>query len=295
MEELGGEAVKVSRPLDGYEGWDILTDEGLQQGLDLCETLDRGHMAPPCRTYTRARRSDERGVVKILRSDEKPEGWGDAEAEEANKIVARTILLVLKLTERGRTWSIENPWDSFIWMLKCMAKLFRVPHAELILLHQCPYGAVARKATGILTTSSWMKKVCALCHEVEAHYHLKGGLVGMTWSYLEDKLVWRTSLAAEYPCGLTVAWARALLEWLDSQEGREWMKARSYVKVGRWKNTLTLTKTVPQKRTVNEQPQVETIAERRERENVEAIGGLRFAKRAVARSTLLRNVGQGRG
>ena len=30
MEELGGEAVKVSRPLDGYEGWDIiLTDEGL--------------------------------------------------------------------------------------------------------------------------------------------------------------------------------------------------------------------------------------------------------------------------
>ena len=70
------------------------------------------------------------------------------------------------------------------------------------------------------------------------------------------------------------------------------MKARSYVKVVRWKNTLTLTKTVPQKRTVNEQPQVETIAERRERENVEAIGGLRFAKRAVARSTLLRNVGQ---
>ena len=68
----------------------------------------------------------------------------------------------------------------------------------------------------------------------------------MTWSYLEDKLVWRTSLAAEYPCGLTVAWARALLEWLDSQEGREWMKARSYVKVGRWKNTLTLAKTVPQ-------------------------------------------------
>lgn len=72
MEELGGEAVKVSRPLDGYEGWDILTDEGLQQGLDLCETLDRGHMAPPCRTYTRARRSDEHGVVKILRSDESP-------------------------------------------------------------------------------------------------------------------------------------------------------------------------------------------------------------------------------
>ena len=70
------------------------------------------------------------------------------------------------------------------------------------------------------------------------------------------------------------------------------MKARSYVKVGRWKNTLTLAKTVPQKRKVNEQPQVETIAERRERENVEAIGGLRFAKRAVARSTLLRNVGQ---
>ena len=291
MEELGGEAVRVSRPLDGFEGWDILTDDGLQQGLDLCDRLDHGHMAPPCRTYTRARRSDEHGVVKVLRSDTKPEGWGDPEAEEANKIVARMILLVLRLTERGSTWSIENPWDSFIWMLKCMARLFRIPGAELVLLHQCPYGAVTQKATGILTTSSWMKKVCALCHEVGAHYHLKGGLVGMTWSYLEDKFVWRTSLAAEYPCGLTVAWTRALLEWLESEEGYKWMQARSYVKLGRWKNTLALAGTLPQKRKTTGPTRIETIAERRERENVEAWGGLRFAKRAVARSSLLRNVG----
>lgn len=266
MEELGGEAVRVSRPLDGFEGWDILTDDGLQQGLDLCDRLDHGHMAPPCRTYTRARRSDEHGVVKVLRSDTKPEGWGDPEAEEANKIVARMILLVLRLTERGSTWSIENPWDSFIWMLKCMARLFRIPGAELVLLHQCPYGAVTQKATGILTTSSWMKKVCALCHEVGAHYHLKGGLVGMTWSYLEDKFVWRTSLAAEYPCGLTVAWTRALLEWLDTEEGYTWMQARSYVKLGRWKNTLALAGTLPQKRKTTGPSRIETIAERRERE-----------------------------
>ena len=112
MEELGGEAVRVSRPLDGFEGWDILTDDGLQQGLDLCDRLDHGHTAPPCRTYTRARRSDEHGVVKVLRSDAKPEGWGDPEAEEANKIVARMILLVLRLTESCLLYTSPSPRDA---------------------------------------------------------------------------------------------------------------------------------------------------------------------------------------
>ena len=77
------------------------------------------------------------------------------------------------------------------------------------------------KATGILTNASWMK-VCALCHEVRAHYHLRGGLVGVTWLCLEEPYVWRASLAAEYPCGLTIAWRRALLEWLNSDEGNRW-------------------------------------------------------------------------
>ena len=41
-----------------------------------------------------------------------------------------------------------------------------------------------------------------LCHETREHYHAPGGLVGFALDYLADREVWRTSLAAEYPCGL---------------------------------------------------------------------------------------------
>ena len=45
LEELGGTLVETTNPQDHYEGWDILTDEGLEQGLSVCETLDHGHFA----------------------------------------------------------------------------------------------------------------------------------------------------------------------------------------------------------------------------------------------------------
>lgn len=263
----------MSSPLDGFEGWDILTDEGLQRGLDLCDELDHGHMAPPCRTLTKARRSDEFGVARILRSEAYPEGWGDPEAEEGNKIVERMVQMILRLVARKRTFSVENPWHSFIWQLKVLVQLLRLPDVELVMLHQCPYGALTPKATGILTNASWMKKVCALCHQVRLHYHLKGGLVGMAWSFQEDKYVWRTSLAAEYPCGLTIAWTRALLDWLQSDVGHSWINQRSFVKVGRWQNTLILAERLDRKRKADDQSMKETLLEKRERENREALGG----------------------
>lgn len=67
---------------------------------------------------------------------------------------------------------------------------------------------------------------------------------------------------------------------------------RSFVKVGRWKNTLVVARSLSQKPKAETEAEGETLAERRERGNVEAWGGLRFAKRAVSRSTQLRNVAE---
>lgn len=95
--------------LDGFDGWNILEDEGFDRALKICDEADHGHFAPPCRTYSRARRSDEHGSVKNLRNDQHPEGWGDPEAEEANKIISRMVQLILRLLTRNRTFAIENP------------------------------------------------------------------------------------------------------------------------------------------------------------------------------------------
>lgn len=292
MEELAKDRVNVHSPLDGYDGWNILTDEGFSEGERLCSMLDHGHFAPPCRTLTRARRSDEHGVVKQLRSDEHPEGWGAPEAEEANKIVAAMVWLILLLVKRGRTFAVENPWDSYLWALKIMIKILRLPGVELVLLHQCAYGSVTPKPTGILTNAAWMKKVCLMCWQVRKHYHLKGGLVGKAWSYHDDRLVWRTSLAAEYPCGLTIAWSRSLLSWLKTDEGTKWMLHHSFKRVGRWGNTLVRACDIRPQAEGSDEAGKETAMEKRERENKQAVGGLRFAKRAVSRSKSLRDTGK---
>ena len=296
VEELGCDAITISSPLDGYDGWDILTDDGQREGQRLCSEIDHGHFAPPCRTLTMARREDEFGSVKQLRSASSPEGLGDPQSEEANNIVQRMVALILLLVSRGRTFAVENPWDSFLWALRCMVAILKIPGVELIYLHQCPYGSVTQKPTGILTNAAWMKVVCKLCHEVREHYHLKGDLVGKAWSYHEEKYVWRTSLAAEYPCGLTVAWTQSLLHWLGSNDGRAWMLEHSFTKTGRWNNVLVKPSLVKTSGQGDDEPQSVpaekgTLQETRERENREAHGGLRYAKREVSKSRPLRSVG----
>ena len=278
--------------MDAYEEeWNILVDKDYERSTELCKTeLDHGHFAPPCRTLTEARRTDEHGSVRILRSHQQPEGWGDFEAEEANKIVERMVVLCLLLFNRGCTFAVENPFNSFLWLLRVMQKLIRLRSVELVLLHQCCYGAQTMKPTGILTCAPWMKKVRSLCYEVRAHRHLKKGLVGRVWSYLEDKMVWRSSLAAEYPCGLCMAWASSLREWLLSAEGIGWMKQHSFVLKGRWRNQLVRADALEVKKAGG--TMVQSQRELREEENRKSIGGLRCARQSVQRSYNLRKAGE---
>lgn len=99
-------------------------EEDYKVATDLCATeIDHGHFARPCRTLTRARRSDEFGRVPVLRSDEHPEGWGSPQAEQANEVISRMVVLCLLLHNRGATFSIENPENSYLWLLKTMQRL----------------------------------------------------------------------------------------------------------------------------------------------------------------------------
>ena len=287
MKYLAGDLVTVSATLDDYDGWDILNDADFEVGLQVCEEVDHAHFAPPCRTLSRSRRTDQHGAVKVLRSDNNPEGWGDPQSEEGNKIVSRMVMMILRLLSRRRTFSVENPWSSFIWLLKVMQKIMKPAGVSLILLHQCCYGAVTPKPTGVLSNACWMKVVCGLCWEQYRHYHLRGGLSGKAWCFATDQWVWRTSLAAEYPCGLTVAWVKALKSWLQNSEGRAWLEERQHVAVGKWKNTLVVKQKVEKLTDLDE-----SVMQRRERENAECVGGLRNPRSAVKRSSTLRLTGE---
>ena len=91
-------------PHDEFYGSDLGKDEEFAAMAEQTGGLPTWkHFAPPCRTYTKARRVDTHGKVKRLRSDEKPEGFGlrrnprfialvdrlgtDVDAQEAEKLL----------------------------------------------------------------------------------------------------------------------------------------------------------------------------------------------------------------
>ncbi len=66
-------------------------DVGQDEDLQLLPGSAEGwmHAAPPCRTFTKARRSGQHAKVKVLRSAERPEGFGSATTALANKLACR--------------------------------------------------------------------------------------------------------------------------------------------------------------------------------------------------------------
>ena len=78
-----------------------MDDAHFEESKNICESVDHAHMAPPCRTLTKSCRSDEHGTVKVLRSEEYPDGWGDNEAVEANLVISRMVILCLLLHRSG--------------------------------------------------------------------------------------------------------------------------------------------------------------------------------------------------
>ena len=128
-------------------------------------------------------------------------------------------------------------------------------------------------------------------HDVGFHRHLKNDLSGLVWDYLTERVVWRTSLAAEYPCGLCFAWVQALKRWLQSDDGCKWVNQRSLVRVGKFGTTLVRGENVKGPLCQSVSTSVSST-EKREAENREAIAGLRDAAKASSRSHALRHVVQ---
>ena len=78
---------------------------------------------------------------------------GDPLAEEGNDTLKRTIALGFRATERGKFFSMENPKNSYAWLIKIMEQPRKYMRTELVCLDQCPYGAETVKPTGILATA----------------------------------------------------------------------------------------------------------------------------------------------
>eukprot|EP00438_Fugacium_kawagutii_P004240 Skav233304 [mRNA] locus=scaffold3742:106372:119257:- [translate_table: standard] len=162
--------VWVAAAHDTRFGDDLLDDEEYSRlvsrtGKDVPTWL---HAAcPPCRTFTRARRQDHHGTVPVLRTDERPEGFGDPDSEEGNLIADRTAAIGERQLEEGCFVSIENPVDSYLWEQKSFKRLAAKPGMKEVVLEQCAYGGGDGLKDGALAVAGERRISCCqvLCLE----------------------------------------------------------------------------------------------------------------------------------
>ena len=213
------------------------------------------HLAPPCRTFTRARRSDRIARVRKLRSHSKPEGFDTTNplVKEANLLAARSAQLAALQHKAGGWFSIENPLTSYIWLFKPMKRLTSFPEIFRVEGDQCRFGGEYVKPTCWLTNSQHLKILQKRCPGEPTHVHPK--LTGFTSDYFGNQ-VFKTSFAAEYPQGLCEELAKEFLLHV-TKSGARAHQEEVVIRDGQKK------------------PNYEDKSWLREQENEDCIGGLR--------------------
>ena len=152
------------------------------------------HAAPPCKTFSRARRHDRHGKVDALRTQARPEGIDTSpDVSMANLLAKRTAALARETYKVGGYFSIENPFDSFIWDLRDFKGLIDLDGVSKVYLDMCMHGSPHKKPTGIVTNAPWIVEI--KCDGSHKHVPLEGKVVDC----ITGKRVWYTELAAECP------------------------------------------------------------------------------------------------
>jgi len=132
----------------------------------------------------------------------------DAEkVEAANRLYLAIAELIEFLEEHGVAWTIENPGNSWLWELPCMA--FAIAHAKFYHLHACAYGGTRMKDTAFLANRDEFHILSRFCDGSHDH---EG------WGYDAELGIFNTAKEAEYPKLLCEAYADVLIT-LAQQKG----------------------------------------------------------------------------
>ena len=276
---------------------DLLQDDFLHHCVGMARKAYWLHQAPPCRTFTRARRSDKWAKVKVLRTDERPEGFGAPETEQANELARRAVFLARCVMEGGGYFSIENPLDSRLWDMPFVRALAKLEGVRFVRWDACMSGSRHKKSTGFLTNAPWIQDV--ICDRIRfPHIHVP--LEGRVRDYrpgAETEEVWYTSLAAEYCEGLCNKLARDFQQHLEmngveKQEGRKDARAKEVAYDPLLEDLERQARGVWEARPkLGKKAELLTKKQVTERENASCCGGLRDPAGYVRNSDRARNLG----
>ena len=228
------------------------------------------HGAPPCKTFSTARRVDRFAKVRRLRSRRNPAGFDPkpTKVRDANLLVSRLAQLCRLQWQLGGVFSIENPENSIMWLYKPIAKLNQLDGVRFVCGDQCRYGHEHRKPTAWLTNSSHLDVLERRC--LGGPGHAREPLQGFTQDFW-GRQVFKTELAAEYPQGLCETLAKSFEQLLKEQP-----------KLG----------PIRSKKWTEDRPEdPDSRQARQEAENTSCVGGLRNPRLALRKVKGLVEVG----
>ena len=166
----------------------------------VAELIKRGlvkwlHLAPPCATFSRARKDGLRAP------------WGSrarsklqAKMEQADELARNTFRLASLQIRAGGFVSVENPEHSLIWKIKAAQEFLNLQGVYDVCGDQCCGGGLYVKPTRWRSNCPWMKLLEERCPGEPSHQRhqtLKGWM-----DHGNNCTGWLTALGAEYPEGL---------------------------------------------------------------------------------------------
>ena len=223
--------------------WDVLRGGGAQDVRAPASRRElRGQLArtrfswwaPECRSFSRARGRPIPGASSwppALRSAAYPHGLPGLTAsrrqadhkkvEDGNAVAEVTTTEATAAHHGGREFAMENPADSYFWLLLATLALKELPGVHFVIICNCMFaGGRRRKRTGILTNCQAL--VDALQHKMcgAAGVCDRTGKMHRTWTpVVEGGQVVSYPTAAEsgYPRGLNALIAEVIAKGVEQR------------------------------------------------------------------------------
>ena len=186
----------INLDLRKRHSWDFLAK------IAMSRRMFHFHGAPPCGTASKAREipmgEDHHGPPQ-LRSEQYPlgfpwlQGVNKDRVQSANAIYVNMALFCLWLHSKSIGWSVENPGNSYIWLIDMFIQLQQF--GFWVFFHACCHGSTRKKLTAFLTSVVELTGLEATCQGDHPHE---------SWGLIRDCDSWSfaTSKEAAYPVQL---------------------------------------------------------------------------------------------
>ena len=154
------------------------------------------HLAPPCSTFSRARKDGLRklGFWRRLHWE------AQQKVREADTLARNTFRLATLQVRAGGFVSIENPEFSLLWKLQAATNFLKLTGVYDLSADQCVCGGLYVKPTRWRSNCPWLQSIAGRCPGQPTHIRhqpLRGWM-----QHGSGTTGWLTALGAEYPEGL---------------------------------------------------------------------------------------------